>query len=44
MQYKEIIAGFRRIADRMDFCLVEEYADLFSNGRHLMDMIDQIVL
>lgn len=42
--YKEIIQNYRRIANDMDFCLVEEYADLFRNGGKLMDMIQMEVL
>ena len=42
--YKEIIQNYRRIANNMDFGLVEEYADLFHNGMRLMDMIQMEVL
>ena len=42
--YKVIIQNYRRIANDMDFCLVEEYADLFRNGGKLMDMIQMEVL
>lgn len=42
--YKEIIQNYRRIANDMDFGLVEEYADLFRNGMKLMDMIQMEVL
>ena len=42
--YKEIIGSFRREIDSMDFGLVEEYTALFSNGQHLMEIIDLEVL
>jgi len=42
--YKEIIQNYRRISSEMDFGLVEDYASLFRNGNHLMDMIQMAVL
>lgn len=42
--YKEVIQNYRRLAYEMDFGLVEDYAAMFRNGTHLMDMIQMEVL
>ena len=42
--YKEIIQSYRRCSDEMDFGLVGDYASMFRNGDHLMDMIQMEVL
>ncbi|WP_026505410.1 type IV toxin-antitoxin system AbiEi family antitoxin domain-containing protein [Butyrivibrio sp. NC3005] len=42
--YKEIIQNYRRIAEEMDFGLVEDYAYMFRNGNTLMNQIQMEVL
>ena len=42
--YKEVILNYRKLIYKMDFSLVEEYADLFSNGEKYMYLIQMEVL
>lgn len=42
--YKEVIGNYRLRTEELDFYQVEEYAALFRNGSHLMDMIQMEVL
>ncbi|SCZ77500.1 type IV toxin-antitoxin system AbiEi family antitoxin domain-containing protein [Pseudobutyrivibrio xylanivorans] len=42
--YKEIILNYRRIADQMDFGIVEDYAYMFKNGEKIMEGIQLEVL
>ena len=42
--YKEIIQSDRRIAEEMDFGLVEDYAYMFRNGESIMNQIQMEVL
>lgn len=42
--YKEIIQSYRRIAEEMDFGLVEDYAYMFRNGESIMNQIQMEVL
>ena len=42
--YKEIIQNYRRIAEEMDFGLVEDYAYMFRNDEKIMNQIQMEVL
>ncbi len=42
--YKEIIGGYRRIADEMDFYLLEEYAQELRSCKKILDKISREVL
>jgi hypothetical protein len=42
--YKEVIAGYRRIGDALDYRKIDEYISLFKKNDYLYDMMRREVL